>query len=197
MKINNSLIIIIAAASALLLCQCATNSVPELKPGEAYFNASPASKHRAKLTGFRIVSVNGKKTKGSAACVPSGPVKAVVEFHWPKVGKKKVPLSFNARDGHSYFVKYDSYVDAIVPSEGASDFSKELIGTGGQLDVLRAPLIGVGWVTLFLDGLRKSIGAQFGSTVAANYIDLYVISTLSSEGVVRRVRTYPSGRADH
>ena len=193
MKINISLSLIAAAASTLLLCQCAANRVPELKPGEAYFDASPASKHRAGLTGFSIVSVNGKKTKGSATRVPSGPVKAVVEFHWPKSGKKKVPLDFNARDGHSYFVKYDRYPNLGSSSRNLGGVSTGLLATGSQLHILGLPLIGAGILTGFVGSISEGAGLKIRSTKAADFIELSVISTLTSEGVRLKVKTYSPG----
>jgi hypothetical protein len=191
MKTNHMLLLVTTAFSALFLCQCATNRVPELKPGEAYFNASPQAKHRAELTGFSIVSVNGKKAGGRATRVPSGSVKVVVEFNWPKIGKKQVPLSFNARDGHTYFVKYDRYPHPGSSGESLADTTEGLFKAGSQLHVVGLPLIFAGIAVGLVDHTRNLVGAKTKSTKAAQFIDLFVISTLSSEGVVQKVRTYP------
>lgn len=208
MKINNLRSLVAAATCALLLCQCATNHVPQLNPGEAHFNAFPSKKHRGELAGMRIVSVNGKKEGSRAARIPSGPVDVVVALHWPKVGKVKVPLHFNAQNGHAYFVKYDRYphpgsskrYSSRVPkgrSLAASHLSSEGLFPGIVLIPVVAVTIVISAATYIYQGVVNH-GVDLGprSRQAANYIDMSVISTLSSEGVVQQVRAYPSGRVD-
>ncbi len=197
MIISNLPSFALAVISTLFLCQCASNRIPELKQGEAYLDASPANKHRAQLTGFRIVSVNGKKARGSATHIPIGPVKAVVAFNWPKVGKKQVPLNFNARQGHVYFMKYDRFPHPDKQGKGLAGVSKGLMTTGAHLHILGFPFFGAGVVVGFVEHVRQGLGIRTRLGRAASYIDLYVISTLSSEGVVRKVRTYPSGRVEN
>ncbi|NWK54993.1 hypothetical protein HW115_05195 [Verrucomicrobiaceae bacterium N1E253] len=191
MNINNLLSLVTSLLCALLLSQCATNRVPPLNPGEAYFKAKPEKEHRGGLSGIRIVSVNGKKVSGSAARVPSGPVKAVVAFDWPKVGKKTVPMSFHAKDGHSYFVKYDVYPDQTLSGGGFNssfDVSKSLIG-GSPEAALLLPLTAAADVTIA--GVTHVNNMSGSTSLATHYIDLFVISNLSSEGVVSRVRSLP------
>lgn len=196
MRIVNIISFAIAGVSSLLLCQCANNRVPKLKPGQAYLDASPSEKHRAELSGFRVVSVNGKKTRGSATAIPSGPVKTVVAFHWPRIGKKRVPLSFTAREGHAYFVKYDRFPYPGKSSAGLKGVTKGLIATGAKLHMLGLPFIGAGVLTGFVEDVRKNSGITTRTRHAVNYIDLYIISRLSSEGVVRQVRAYPNGKLE-
>ncbi|MFK7909246.1 MAG: hypothetical protein AB8F34_01450 [Akkermansiaceae bacterium] len=197
MKLPNLRLLFVAVVCLFTLCQCSTNQVYAPKPGEAYLNALPEAKHRSGLKGMRIATVNGKQVDKRATPIHAGSVNAVVSVNWPGVGKVNIPMKFRARERHSYFIKYDVYPHVGSNNSGKGNGEgpiKEIFSGGDPYGALAAVFIVPVVVTAVLTkkAVQHYSGSDRDKDRAMKYIDLMVVSRLSSEGVVSHMRAYPS-----
>ena len=183
---------------------CGTNS-PHTRPstGVAMIDSRPIPRHRDRIKGMRIISVNGKPGVRREAMIAAGLNTVRVRYDWPQGGSQEVSLRFKARPNVRYSVKYDPFPPTTDQFRGTTELSlaADALGAeafrlmelrGGELAglVVLTPAIVLGTAN-YADRIRETAREKFQ---AAHYVDLMVISEHNAEGVVRRVRAYPSGR---
>lgn len=184
-----------AAAACLLLGACASTTETPPPPGFAIIDSKPDPKHRDRLEGIELVSINGKEVKATRSVIEPGLNTIKTRFRWPQGHDQQVLLRFYATPGTIYFIYYDVYPPATEltnPVAGKVVDSLGDAGAGGAIfgTILLGPpaaVIGIG------EKINHGV-TQHGKP--ATHIDLIVMAHHSSQGTVRQVRAYPDGRVD-
>jgi hypothetical protein len=196
---------IAAALSLLTLCQCATDRVVPVRAGQGHLDVSAKKGNLAGLRGVKIASVNGVPVNKQSAYVKTGKVDAVVSVAWPRVGECKIPVKFRAKEGRSYYMRYDQYPAVGKSKSGTNKATRGMMNVAGGLaqggpgvGFLAIPIAGTAIVTGFLSNVSRGLSASGTGKLrkTSHFIDMMVISELNSEGVVSHVRAYASGRVE-
>lgn len=189
--------ILSVANACLLLGSCALKS-PATPPsqGSAIIDAIPGAEHMDQIEGIKLVSINGKSVKGTRSVIQPGPNTIKTRFRWPQGQVQEADLRFYATSGIVYFINYDVYPPRKEFTDGVAGGMVNSISSSGDP---YAALIGtiilgpVAAVTGTGERIAHGVAQQRQS---ATYIDLMVVAHHSSQGTVRKVRTYPDGRVD-
>lgn len=198
LMITTPLASLAAATACLLLGSCASTTVAPPPPGSAIIDAKPDADHRKQIEGIEgieLVSINGKSVKGTRSVIQPGPNTIKTRFRWPQGQDQEADLRFYATPGITYFINYDVYPPRNEGFTSMTEGALDALGSSGD------PYAAVVGVFLAVPISAIAVGERIHHGVAqqrqsATYIDLMVVAHHSSQGTVRRVRTYPDGRVD-
>ncbi len=154
-------------------------------------DSTPDPSRSDRITGMKIVSVNGKPTRGEEANLTPGRNQVRVSFSWPKVGRKEVDLDFKVKAGTIYVIYYG--VHPLV----ARNPSHVMAGIDHMWDATdpdSAPVILVGSIIMTPLGIAET-AAQRGleNNAPSNYVDVMVVAQQSLDGIVCHRRVHPDG----
>jgi hypothetical protein len=184
-----------AATGCLLLGSCASTTIKPPPAGSAVIDAAPDPKHRDRIKGIELVSINGAGVKGTRCVIEPGLNTIKTRFRWPQGQDQQVQLRFYATPGTIYFIYYDVYPPSTELTNTVAGKIVESLGQGDGYGAVFGTLVLGPPVAALAVGERISHGvAQHGKP--ATHIDLMVIAHHSSQGTVRQVRAYPDGRVD-
>ncbi|MCF7675837.1 MAG: hypothetical protein K9N23_00950 [Akkermansiaceae bacterium] len=186
----------LAAATACLLlgsCVSTTNAPPPA--GSAIIDAAPDPRHRDRVEGIELVSINGKSAKGTRCVIEPGLNTIKTRFRWPQGQDQQVQLRFYATPDTIYFIYYDVYPPSTELTNSVAGRIVDSLGEGGAEGAV------LGTIFLGPPAAVIGIGERIGHGVTqhgrpATHIDLMVVAHYSSQGIVRQVRAYPDGRVD-
>jgi hypothetical protein len=92
-----------AATGCLLLGSCASTTIKPPPAGSAVIDAAPDPKHRDRIKGIELVSINGASVKGTRCVIEPGLNTIKTRFRWPQGQDQQVQLRFYATPGTIYF----------------------------------------------------------------------------------------------
>jgi hypothetical protein len=163
--------------------------------GSAIIDAKPEPERREGVEGIELVSINGKRVRGTRQVIAPGPNTIRTQFRWPQGMVQEADLRFHATPGIVYFINYDVFPPRRETTDGvAGKLVNSVSSSGSPYAALGAAIVAPPAVVIGV-GERVAHGvAQHGKP--ATHIDLMVVAHHSSQGVVRQVRAYPDGRVD-
>ncbi|MDG2123249.1 MAG: SGNH/GDSL hydrolase family protein [Verrucomicrobiales bacterium] len=184
--------VIIPIVAGLTNCQSSGANM-DLVARDARLETRPVEELGERIKGLEIVSVNGERTGRRSSAIHEGLNQIKTKFTWPQGGTQEVDLTFEARKGKSYFVKFKGFPPTREVWGGglAAEDWMEM----GSADPY-GPVVCVAPVIVWAVWERLYRAAQVVSPPPANYTDVFVISRDWAEGVVGRVRAYEDGRID-
>lgn len=147
------------------------------------------------IGGIQLVSINGKKTRGTRKALAPGLNTVRVRFRWPQGPVQEVDLRFHATSGTVYFINYDVDPPHTESTNGIANRMVETLYRSND------PYVALGAVIVAPPAAAIGIGEHLAHDAIqqgkhATRVDLAVVAHHSAQGVVRQVRAYPDGRVD-